>query len=1359
MTAKKKKELYSQLLPILRTMVRRMIPMTLTEIRRAMLANCNQSIRYSSDYSLLNDCKEAGLLEMSSISSQKYIITAEKFFTIVESYKDPKEWQKELDSRQPSMFEDEEISAQEWLSGEMVNFVQGKAFLTDDEETDKRLESIADEDFITIFSFLHHAMHKEKWIPFIQRVTQFIPWAFYHSEVIEPFYELEAPKPEILDFYFFGDNKFERNAKTESVYNFQALIDLAHGDIPAALKRKDETYERGMLVKAIAQAYTDPNPSEAVVSFERAFDIDHCGSLVHHASIGTFYYAVSLMNEMKTSRAHIAERRLKWLKKDFKDSSKGWMTLLVDRALGVHFDTEKKLGKLISYLHSPIDSLLTSIVLRYYYGMDKLSDYPSIIASEFKVLESPYKLLIIEYAHARPEFKQSYEMFCREMNVQSPLRGGLATVPKWERLLTELTSLTESEKSQKAKKGEKLARVIYYMRADAARGVFYFTPRLQKSSDGVKWTSGRNIALKNFAANTEGMTPADHRVASMVKAYSYGYYGETTYELEGTEVVEALIGHPGVFIEGNPTPVNIVSEELQVTVKRGKHSFTIHPNVTPKSNLNRLNVVCENELLYKVIRLTDKQRDILRLLDGNTEFPLEAEKALTTFLAGLSRDTTVLSDMLKNAATNAKSVQADSIITVRLRPVADGMQADLLVRPFGTDGPYCQPAQGTELIAALIGGKSLKTNRNLKREAEHLKALTPIVNELADETDGNTYTCLSPTASLSLLEALYKQTNHCRLEWPEGERWRINRTVEAPDLALTVKGAKGWFEVDGELQVSEDRVMKIGELLQLMRDSKSRFVQVGESEFIALSDQLRRHLAHLEAMAATGRKGKVQLSPFSTTALQELEEHGVKIDADRQYAKFIKRLHDAGEAKFSFPRNLQADLRDYQRDGVRWMARLAAWGAGACLADDMGLGKTLQAITLMLARSKEGPSLVVAPTSVTLNWRNEIERFAPSLSVVLINAPSCDRKTAVEGASAGDVVIATYGLLVTEAELLTSRQWNMAVLDEAHTIKNKDTKMSHGAMMLQADFRLLLTGTPVQNHLGELWNLFQFSNPGLLGTNAQFQEKFILPIEKHDDKERLRQLKRMVTPFILRRTKNEVLDELPEKSEITISIELSDDEMSVYENLRRSAMTALESGESSPMQALAEITRLRQAACNVRLIDNRLHTESSKLTRLISMVHGLMESGHRALVFSQFTSHLALVREALDAEKIEHLYLDGSCSARERERLVKEFQTGSAPLFLISLKAGGTGLNLTAADYVFHLDPWWNPAIEDQASDRTYRIGQTRPVTIYRLIAQQTIEEKILRLHSTKKSLADSLLEGTGASHKLTREEMLELLR
>ena len=333
------------------------------------------------------------------------------------------------------------------------------------------------------------------------------------------------------------------------------------------------------------------------------------------------------------------------------------------------------------------------------------------------------------------------------------------------------------------------------------------------------------------------------------------------------------------------------------------------------------------------------------------------------------------------------------------------------------------------------------------------------------------------------------------------------------------------------------------------------------------------------------------------------------------------------------------------------------------------------------------------------------------------------------------------------------------MLDEAHTIKNRDTKMSQSAMKLKGDFRLLLTGTPLQNHVSEVWNLMQFANPNLLGSFSDFTSRFLLPIERDHDKERQRQLKRVVTPFILRRTKSEVLNELPEKTEITIKVDLSPDEMAYYDNIRQKALEEIDNKEATAMKALAEITRLRQAACNVRLVNKDLHIPSSKLQCFMTLVDELHTNNHRALVFSQFTSHLALIREELDKAKIQYLYLDGNTSAKERLQLVEQFQHGDMPLFLISLKAGGIGLNLTAADYVVHLDPWWNPAIEDQASDRAYRIGQHNPVTVYRIIASGTIEEKIIDLHKTKKNMADALLEGGDISASMSREEMLELLR
>ena len=441
------------------------------------------------------------------------------------------------------------------------------------------------------------------------------------------------------------------------------------------------------------------------------------------------------------------------------------------------------------------------------------------------------------------------------------------------------------------------------------------------------------------------------------------------------------------------------------------------------------------------------------------------------------------------------------------------------------------------------------------------------------------------------------------------------------------------------------------------------------------------------------------------------------------------------------------------------MSRLAYWGAGACLADDMGLGKTLQAITLMQSRASQGPSLVLMPTSLLHNWQSELSRFAPALTVKILNQQGTDREQLINDADAGDVVLSTYGLLVTEGELLCQRTWSTVVLDEAHAIKNRDTQTSKAAMQLRANFRLMLTGTPLQNHLSEIWNLFQFANPGLLGSFQQFTDRFIIPIEREHNQERQWLLRRLLSPFLLRRTKDDVLNELPEKTEITLRVELSNEEQALYDNLRQQAIANLEEGSKSALQTLAEITRLRQAACHPRLINENLQVPSSKTAAFLRLIEELRQSGHRALVFSQFTSHLALIREALDKQEIPYLYLDGSTTPSERNRLVRQFQMGDEPLFLISLKAGGLGLNLTAADYVIHLDPWWNPAIEDQASDRAHRIGQERPVTVYRLIAAGTIEEKIIRLHQNKRSMADALLQNADMFAQISADEVIRLLR
>jgi SNF2 family DNA or RNA helicase len=487
------------------------------------------------------------------------------------------------------------------------------------------------------------------------------------------------------------------------------------------------------------------------------------------------------------------------------------------------------------------------------------------------------------------------------------------------------------------------------------------------------------------------------------------------------------------------------------------------------------------------------------------------------------------------------------------------------------------------------------------------------------------------------------------------------------------------------------------------------------------------------------------------------------------FGKLFARMRGASAEAPAVPASFTGVLRDYQVDGYRWLARLAAWGAGACLADDMGLGKTLQALALLCLRAGEGPALVVAPTSVCANWAKEAGRFAPSLAVSLYR--ETDREDVVSRLGPGHVLVASYGLVTRDVERLKAVRFATLVLDEAQAVKNAATRRARAARELDADFRLALTGTPVENHLGELWSLMRVVFPGLLGSWEMFRERFALPIERDRDSARQRALSSALRPFLLRRAKSEVARELPSRTEIDLRVALTAEERRLYDEARLAAVARLTGQADVPsegrrFQVLAAITKLRLLACHPKLYDPETRVPSSKLDRFLSLASDLKEGGHRALVFSQFTSHLALVREALDrdgppgpASGIRYLYLDGHTPPAERDRLVERFQAGEGDLFLISLRAGGSGLNLTGADYVVHLDPWWNPAVEDQATDRAHRIGQTKPVTVYRLVTRGTIEEAIVKLHAEKRDLVAGVLDGMDAAGKLSPDDLVSLIQ
>ena len=401
------------------------------------------------------------------------------------------------------------------------------------------------------------------------------------------------------------------------------------------------------------------------------------------------------------------------------------------------------------------------------------------------------------------------------------------------------------------------------------------------------------------------------------------------------------------------------------------------------------------------------------------------------------------------------------------------------------------------------------------------------------------------------------------------------------------------------------------------------------------------------------------------------------------------------------------------------------------------------------------------PTSVGWNWLLEAERFAPSLRTREYRGP--DRARLLDELEAGDVLVTSWTLLARDREQLAARRWGTFVLDEAQAVKNPAAERTRAARTIGAGFRVALTGTPVENRTGELWSLFRVLVPGLLDSQEGFRRRFVVPIERHHDAAARQRLAATIRPFLLRRLKGAVESELPPRTEIVHRVVLSTAERQLYEGIRTTAAAVLQAaGQDGDggvrFQVLAALTRLRQAACHPRLLDPTSTAPSAKEKALLRLVSDLRDEGHRALVFSQFVRHLELARAALREAGWRCLQLDGSTPAKERRRLVEELQAGTGDVFCISLKAGGTGLNLTGATYVIHLDPWWNPAVEDQASDRTHRIGQTRPVTVYRLVAGDTVEEKILEMQADKRELVEALISGADRAAPLSVEELVELL-
>ncbi len=934
----------------------------------------------------------------------------------------------------------------------------------------------------------------------------------------------------------------------------------------------------------------------------------------------------------------------------------------------------------------------------------------------------------------------------------------------WEFPLRALERLASETRRKAAKTGGNTERRLIWELAHDADAITV-TPREQRRAKDGGWTKGGVRSLR-WLVGSDGrldvLLAQDRAAAQVVKREQFGL--QTTADGRLTmAVLFELAGHPHVVNAAGDSVEVVRSEpELVIEQKAGE----VHAAIMPDDwDHERFHARMVGKRRCEVIRFTPDHHYVRKVIpQGGLKLPAEAGPRLLEAASALVPVMRIHGGV-DGSASSARLIEADAQPRVRLEPYGGGLAAAVVVEPVPGSGICFAPGAGGALVFGQQVGKPVQARRDLAAERTAAERLAAACPRLAG-TDAAPWSVEVPDGAdaLELLEQLDAAGARCL--WPQGERFKIVGRGDTGQFRLQIKTADEWVQASGELRIDEHRALNLKELFALLdANPGSRFLELAQGEFLSLTASFRRRLDDLRSVSSPAARGAQRLHPLAALVLDEWIER-TRLDADRAWRARQQRLRDAHEYEPEVPSTLQAELRPYQQEGFRWLSRLSRWDAGACLADDMGLGKTVQALALLLERAPDGPALVVVPTSVAANWIEEARRFAPTLNVRACTGAADSRAALLEELGPFDLVITTYALLHIDAERLCGIAWHSAVLDEAQAIKNPAAKRSRAARALNARFRLVTTGTPIQNNLTDLHSLFSFINPGMLGSLQQFRRTFAAPIEAEASGTARARLRRLVAPFVLRRLKAEVLDDLPPRTEITLHVEMSPAEASFYEALRRRAVEDLEAlraegpgDDDGRMLMLAHLTRLRRACCNPALVNPADAPSSSKLATFAETLDELLANRHKVLVFSQFVGHLKLIETHLQEADIGYQYLDGSIPVGARRERIAAFQAGQGDVFLISLTAGGVGLNLTAADYVMHMDPWWNPAVEDQASDRAHRIGQTRPVTIYRLVTKGTIEEQIVDLHHSKRELADRLLETGGAPARLDPAELLALLR
>lgn len=813
----------------------------------------------------------------------------------------------------------------------------------------------------------------------------------------------------------------------------------------------------------------------------------------------------------------------------------------------------------------------------------------------------------------------------------------------------------------------------------------------------------------------------------------------------------SLLGHPRVSIGETRLNVSTAPARLDLISEAGKWVLTVDHDLKLGSNPQYFEVnggvlvLCKQTGNLLVCQLDAFRRDIL--MEINQYRPKLNHEELLANLTRLERLQKLFNLKLPDELEGViQKEPASMILQLDLQPgrgfvVSPRIKyGDAKARLLPGVGPNYLPVDGNKVVERDMDEEQDKYEDFLNKfpfEEKPDREQNIIVNDLE--------------RALVLIDWI-KNASGCELEWLRQEP-KIHHFSSVQGLRVQID-SKAWLKI--HLMSNDKKTFTIN---QFAEDdtflANTGYVAVGNGEWLQIDNAVRQQLNQLK-MAVTQEKRALKLKKAAMAVLAEMEQ--VDFEGDQHWLDRLDEWRGAKDEQYKPSKDLNAEMRKYQVEGYRWLRRMSDLGVGACLADDMGLGKTLQALAVLLDRIKTGPTLVVAPASVGYNWREEINQFAPTLRPILYAEGR--RGKSMSRLKRGDVVIISYALVLKDIDKLAKVKWGTLVLDEAQFIKNALSQTAIAVSKLNRDWTLALTGTPLENHLGELWSIFRMLNADLLGAWDVFRKTYVAPIEKARDPEKLENLRRLIKPFILRRTKQNVLDDLPERSDIILKVELGEAQRTRYEAERGRVLSQLdEVDERVRFKLLAAITRLRQLACHPALCEPRYKGESAKLKVFSELVEELVSENHRLLVFSQFTSFLSLIAHELNRIHVPHVMMTGETPVKHRQTIIERFQTGEVPVFLVSLRAGGTGLNLTQANYVVHMDPWWNPAVEEQATDRAHRIGQAQAVTVYRLVATNTIEEAILNIHNRKRDLVQSLLDGQEGVGKLSIGDLIGLIK